>query len=215
MFCPNCGNQLPDGAAFCAKCGNQLRTNATPINTASASVGKKSSFTPLGILARICAVVAGIAMFMPWLEIPGMQSLGQYASLVGIKVNSDFAYPMYDMSDVTKTLDTLSSSSAYTTIQMLFFALWIVALVLLVVGLVRSFTGNKSSGALVPGGIVAALVSILWFAAITFLDGEYARQLAQYIGNRAQFFVIPAAVWVTFATGLASAILGAVGKNKA
>ena len=30
MFCPKCGNQMPDGAQFCAKCGNSM--NAAPAN---------------------------------------------------------------------------------------------------------------------------------------------------------------------------------------
>ena len=28
MFCPKCGNQIPEGAAFCANCGNRLGDNA-------------------------------------------------------------------------------------------------------------------------------------------------------------------------------------------
>ena len=28
MFCPKCGNQLPEGAAFCANCGNRVGGNA-------------------------------------------------------------------------------------------------------------------------------------------------------------------------------------------
>lgn len=30
MFCPQCGNQLPDGSAFCSNCGSQL-TQQTPV----------------------------------------------------------------------------------------------------------------------------------------------------------------------------------------
>lgn len=30
MFCPNCGNQVPDGAAFCASCGNKLEAQVAP-----------------------------------------------------------------------------------------------------------------------------------------------------------------------------------------
>ena len=33
MFCPNCGNVLPEGSAFCNKCGYQL--NAAPANQSS------------------------------------------------------------------------------------------------------------------------------------------------------------------------------------
>ncbi|MBR5116349.1 MAG: zinc ribbon domain-containing protein [Lachnospiraceae bacterium] len=30
MFCPNCGNQLPDGSAFCDSCGTQLGGSQQP-----------------------------------------------------------------------------------------------------------------------------------------------------------------------------------------
>lgn len=30
MFCPKCGTQNPDNAAFCSKCGNNLRAGAAP-----------------------------------------------------------------------------------------------------------------------------------------------------------------------------------------
>ena len=213
-FCPKCGAELPGNATFCTKCGHQLPASAVQ-QAATPQKAPTNAFNPASIASRVCAVITLIAMFMPWLEIPGMQSLKNYASMFNIKISSDYAYPMYDMRDVTDVLDALSSSNAYTGIQMLFLGLWLVALVLVVIGLIRSFVGRKSTGSLLIGGIFAALVAILWFAAITFLDGEYARQLAQLIGNRVQFFVIPAAVWVTFVAGLASGILGAIGKNKA
>ena len=30
MFCPKCGNQLPDGSAFCGKCGAKLENGVCP-----------------------------------------------------------------------------------------------------------------------------------------------------------------------------------------
>lgn len=38
MFCPNCGTQLPDAAAFCGKCGTQLRVRAQQQPVASAGM---------------------------------------------------------------------------------------------------------------------------------------------------------------------------------
>lgn len=227
MFCPKCGAQLPDTATFCGKCGNELPAKAVgqakaakqpaPVQAARAAkppAARTGGFTPLGIVGRICSVIALIAMFMPWLDVPGMRTLGNYASYLGVKVSGDFTYPMYNMGDVTKTLDTLASSNSFTGIQMLFLVLWVVAIVLLVIGLIRSFAGNKSTGMLLAGGIVAALVAILWFAAVTYLDSEFARQLAQLIGARVTFFAIPNAVWVTFVMGLLGGILGFMGRAK-
>ncbi len=213
-FCPKCGAELPGAATFCAKCGNQLPASAVQQAAASQAVSS-NPFNPVSIVGRVCAVITVVAMFMPWLEVPAMKSLGSYASMIGVNMSGDYAYPMYNMGDVTKTLDMISNSNAFTGIQMAFLAFWAIALVLVLVGLVRSFVGRKSSGSLLVGGIVAALVAILWFAAIMYLDGEFSRQVAQLIGSRVQFFAIPAAVWVTLVAGLASGILGAIGKNKA
>lgn len=42
MFCPNCGNQLADGAQFCNKCGTRLG-GADPSNTAAAGAASSSA----------------------------------------------------------------------------------------------------------------------------------------------------------------------------
>ncbi len=34
MFCPNCGNKLPDGAAFCSSCGMKMQANVSDVCTA-------------------------------------------------------------------------------------------------------------------------------------------------------------------------------------
>ncbi len=44
MFCPNCGTQVPDGAAFCGGCGKPMA--APPAQAPSASAPPPPSFTP-------------------------------------------------------------------------------------------------------------------------------------------------------------------------
>ena len=34
MFCPNCGKEIPDGAAFCGECGTSLAAPASPVESA-------------------------------------------------------------------------------------------------------------------------------------------------------------------------------------
>ncbi|MBQ8078772.1 MAG: zinc ribbon domain-containing protein [Oscillospiraceae bacterium] len=45
MFCPYCGNQLPDDAHFCNQCGRQsgsaYPTNTAVFRTGSAGIGRK------------------------------------------------------------------------------------------------------------------------------------------------------------------------------
>ena len=199
------------GRASTVNRGGAIATaTRSAVKTARSSAG---SFTATGILSRVAGVGALACMFLPWLEIPAMRTLGQYASYLNIRVSAETSYPMYDMDNVTRTLDLLSSSNAYSGLQSIFFFFWIVALALLVIGLILSFTGKKSSRALIPGAIVLAIVAFLWFASISALDAEYARQLAQLIGNRVQFFVIPPAVGGAILTSVACTILAIADKR--
>lgn len=108
MFCPKCGNQLPDGSAFCGKCGAQLNApksvvpaagaagsaasrtatpNAAPSrSTAPAAVPTK--VPPLAMAAAVLAAVAVVLSLLPWLEVDSIVSTasdyaGGFASLLG------------------------------------------------------------------------------------------------------------------------------------
>ncbi|MEC4176571.1 zinc ribbon domain-containing protein [Adlercreutzia sp. R7] len=77
MFCPQCGNQLPDGSAFCGKCGAKLGA-AAPAPAASARGSAAAApaafrapsaagpFPPLRIAAIAMAAVALLFALMPW-----------------------------------------------------------------------------------------------------------------------------------------------------
>ena len=108
MFCPKCGNQLPDGSAFCGKCGAKLGTSkgvtpavgvagsapSTPTapNAASsrsaASAVAPTKISPLAMAAAVLAAVAVVLSLLPWLEVDPMVSAasgyaGGFASLLG------------------------------------------------------------------------------------------------------------------------------------
>ncbi|MBQ6586878.1 MAG: zinc-ribbon domain-containing protein [Coriobacteriales bacterium] len=64
MFCPKCGNQLPDGSAFCGKCGAQLDPNRTvpqPAMAAPAASTEKAK-TPIKLPMIIALAAAGLAI---------------------------------------------------------------------------------------------------------------------------------------------------------
>lgn len=112
MFCPKCGNQLPDGSAFCGKCGAQLgapagsapaagaggRPAACPMpakaavpNTAPSRPSASSAAAKAPALAVVAAVLAAAAValsLLPWLEVDPVVSAasgyaGGFASLLG------------------------------------------------------------------------------------------------------------------------------------
>ena len=41
MFCPKCGNSMPDGASFCSKCGTQIKQSSVAGIGQEVSVEKK------------------------------------------------------------------------------------------------------------------------------------------------------------------------------
>ena len=59
MFCPNCGNQIPDDSKFCGKCGTKLMTDAP---------GKKKTGKTVKIIAIAAAILlllaAGLGIFV-------------------------------------------------------------------------------------------------------------------------------------------------------
>ena len=50
MFCPNCGEELPDGSKFCSSCGEKI-SDATSTNT------QKSGLVPFKKIIAIVVVV--------------------------------------------------------------------------------------------------------------------------------------------------------------
>ena len=209
-FCPQCGNELAGTAAFCNRCGAQLPPVAVAAPTAATA---PASFTPLGIGARVAAVVTVICMFLPWLGMPAIRTLGEYGSYFGLDTAGSYTYPMYDVSDIASALDFLSQSDVFTGIHALFMFGWLAALVLLGVALVMSLVGKRSTVMMLPAGAVAALVAIAWFSAVTYMDGEFSSQLAQFIGYHIEFFTVPPAVAVTAIAGIATAVLGIVARK--
>ena len=54
MFCPKCGNSLPDDAAFCGACGTQL-ASAPPVQKPKVQVTK--SWIAIGASVLVVALV--------------------------------------------------------------------------------------------------------------------------------------------------------------
>ena len=88
MFCPKCGEKIPDGVAFCPKCGNKLASQpapakpaatreAAPAKTPAAHAATPSPAKPAisvpstslntnAIVPLVIGVIALILAFMPW-----------------------------------------------------------------------------------------------------------------------------------------------------
>lgn len=72
MFCPNCGNQLPDGAQFCNKCGASIG-GAAP-NKAPRAKKPFALPTESEKFKLVFNLVAALFIFLPWIRGEGTQS---------------------------------------------------------------------------------------------------------------------------------------------
>ena len=96
MFCPNCGAKLDDDALFCGECGTKIAapqaaaTTAAPASQAPASSKPLVAFKignmnfsivkeKIDFIGLIAAVVAFIALFMPYFTVSAKQSFNFFS----------------------------------------------------------------------------------------------------------------------------------------
>jgi uncharacterized membrane protein YvbJ len=62
MFCPQCGEENPDGAKFCTKCGTALKAKAekAPARRAAPAAAEESRTSGMAIAALIMGIMAFI-----------------------------------------------------------------------------------------------------------------------------------------------------------
>lgn len=90
MFCPKCGEKIPDGIAFCPKCGNKLAVESSPTKAVTAHIETpakaptsyavpgpakpaisvpSTSLNTNVIVPLAIGVIAIILAFMPWFSL--------------------------------------------------------------------------------------------------------------------------------------------------
>ncbi|WP_296010342.1 zinc ribbon domain-containing protein [uncultured Adlercreutzia sp.] len=141
MFCPKCGNQLPDGSAFCGKCGARLAGPAaagspgierqghgpcpTGPGSPSASPRPAAAAAAFGlsgvqIAAVVLAAVAAVFALMPWfVTSSSLQFAGETASAVssfltmGTYSTAHFeeSYAMFSIMDFVRDFASYVGSS--------------------------------------------------------------------------------------------------------
>ena len=160
MFCPKCGNQIPDGSRFCPKCGNQFATAAAPQSAQPAAqpspyAAKPVSATPatdvLKIARIVAAAVAIIAFFLP---IVSIGAFGISASMSPMQMATGANVMGFDMDGQAENF--------------LFLVIGIAALVV-------AFLPNRAGGigSIVVGVIMVAFL-LLWQGQALDGAGSYA-----------------------------------------
>ncbi len=196
MFCPKCGNQLPDGSAFCGKCGAQLsQPNAGGARAGTASPTFAVGISPVAIVGVVFAAVAVILSLMPWFEVYAEYAsltsyVDQAASFFGLgssdSLSFDEAYAPWALpgfagtfSEYASLYGALGGSDADAIAAIVAITcwactlLWAVAAVLLVVGVIGVLRGSGRTPMLAAAVVaVVCAVAFLVFSGMASDIGE-------------------------------------------
>lgn len=80
MFCPNCGNNMPDDAKFCGKCGGSI----TPAETRASRRTEKKKFNPLFVIIPAAVIVIAAAVFA------GVRLFGEGSATALLKTGTEY-----------------------------------------------------------------------------------------------------------------------------
>lgn len=209
MFCPKCGNQVPDGSAFCGQCGNKFESvpSATPSGSFAVAkpAGAQAGTAPalktngMGIAVAVLSVVALIFSFMPWFDISSqMLGLAGAASGLASGVNALFGSatgsyaPTMDVEESYTVWNLIGLADAFKSYAQAY----------------SSLGGSRAAGAAMVISIfswaclilwVVTLVLTIWGAIAAFVKGGMGILRAACV-----FMVITVIVFYVFAGAMES-----------
>ena len=171
--------------------------------------------TPLGVAARICALLAAICMLAPWLYAPGINTLAEFSWMFGLYIQQgDFLFPMFGAGEMAEFLDSISGAGWYSPVWAVFLILWGAALALLVVRFFQSVLGLRDSRRLVLSGFLSGGVAVAWIVAVLLLNAQYTTIFESTFNLSFTVFVVPPAVYLTAIFAFASGICAKRDKNQ-
>ena len=168
MFCPNCGNLLPDGASFCGKCGNRLSAASTrrgpdasatgcsvPRVGSNASLGHISapiSLTTGKIVSLAALAIVLILSFLPWVDLSTIHvnyyDAARDAAEAFRMFGAESSYSLWSLPSLGDLMDTYNallgySSGTYGPVLMGLLGVFIAFLLLAAIGVVRFVITGK------------------------------------------------------------------------
>lgn len=191
MFCPKCGNEVPDGAAFCGQCGNKFEARGAARQQVSSqapgirNASSKPSIQSAAIAAAVCAALCIVFSLLPWFELSAsMMTVSGYASgaasFFGASSGTmefEESYSVWNIMGLASTFSDYASaysslginsgaSGAAALITILSwgcFALWLVAAILLLWGCISALW-RHAVAALRAGSVVMVVAVIAFYA---------------------------------------------------
>lgn len=185
MFCPKCGNQLPDDASFCGHCGNKIENRPTIPKPSNSVVSTKaagatqsvaglqlSQFGVSGtqVLSVVFAIIAVIFGLMPWfITSDTLIYAGKAGSAISSALtfntystaNFDESYTFFGLGDFSSDLATYLSGTKRDSISAMDIAqiLFALGLIMLVVGSILLIL-KRIKVVLIIGALLAIGVAI-------------------------------------------------------
>ena len=155
MFCPKCGNQLPDGSMLCTKCGNQFATRSQPTqasSTGASNVAVTSLLAGMSIDGRlplgqlILSIVAAVTLFLPWEAVTAVTRGEGYAGV---------------FQTVTIVAYNLIHSDNVAVPAIIMLACFVIGLLLMIIGSARALaTKKQNAGA--KASLVGAVIVVIF-----------------------------------------------------
>lgn len=215
MFCPKCGNQLPDNASFCGQCGNKIENAPAAANTATtaaapatevaagaagaaSSVASSSKLSPIGIAAVVIAIVAFLFSLPPWFEVSSLMSgVAGAASGLASGVSSflgggSSSFGSMNVDDAYSVWSLVGFSGSLSNMAQAY----------------SSFGGSRMTGAATAASLLAwcclilwivSLASTVWGSITAFTKGKVG-----FVRTASIFMVITVIVFYIFAGAMGS-----------
>ena len=177
MFCPKCGNQVPEGGRFCGKCGHQLgnapaaATQAvkpdTESDTAPQCAGKISS---QAIISLVMAAIAVILTFQPWITLNSyLTSLVNGVGGVAKALGSSTSYSPWTFFQLCSIPGFESDGAA---LLLVITAAVVIACILIVAGAISTISGKKKTARLLSIGLIVLAITAALFAVLYLTESD-------------------------------------------
>lgn len=194
MFCPKCGEKIPEGVAFCPKCGNKVAAQAapapkpqpSPAHVAAPSpatapaMGSVGSINVGAVLPLVLGVIALILAFQPWFSpsandiqtsqyisngANGLSSLFGGSSTAGEVYRFQQSYTMMNIGDYGKTMAAYGKSGG-EVFEMLTYV-WAIPVIVSVIGLVMALVQKKVAVERIGFALLAVVAAFAAYVSMT------------------------------------------------
>ena len=158
LRCPTCGKEIPDNSVFCTQCGAKIGGTPQPPSAAPSAVssdGKLAAPKVPAIGLVVCAVLAAVSTFMPWIR------------FVGHAEGVQNTYSLAEMHTFATTITSSGSNEGVGGVFDVFFAIWIVSLALIVIGTCLRLLKGKGAVFAILGFVALTLTALLWLALVS------------------------------------------------